>query len=74
MAQTHASPGGQARRLIEDNGRPSKAFDLKRSSWFQRQLKPSRKKMEDIGDDDKISDDTSFEDDEPVIVPKPSYQ
>lgn len=70
MAQTHASLGaGQGDALLEDNGRPSRAFDLS-AAVASTSAEAAQKKIEDIGDDDKISDDTSFEDDEPVIVPK----
>ena len=76
MAQTHASHSEAPSRsvapddgLLGDNGRPSKAFDLSAAIKDLPASDFEQKKIADIGDDEKISDDTFLEDDEPVITP-----
>ncbi|HNN86301.1 MAG TPA: DUF3426 domain-containing protein [Pseudomonadales bacterium] len=73
MAHTHA-PHSAAHDdgLLGDNGRPSKAFDLSAAVKGSPSSDVEQKKIADIGDDEKISDDTFLDDDEPVIAPKKS--
>ncbi len=58
--------------LLGDNGRPSKPFELSAAVQSTSASGAAQKKLDDIGDDDKISDDIDLEDDEPVIAPKKS--
>ncbi|MEZ5436303.1 MAG: zinc-ribbon domain-containing protein [Pseudomonadales bacterium] len=80
MAQTHAGQTVASRSeqtelgesLLGENGKPIKTFDLGAAIQSPASSDVAQKKVEDIGDDEKISDDTFLEDDEPVIAPTKS--
>lgn len=80
MAQTHAGQTVVSRSaqtelgesLLGENGKPIKTFDLGAAIQSPASSDVAQKKVEDIGDDEKISDDTFLEDDEPVIAPTKS--
>ncbi len=75
---SHASASSNKTSIPADNGLPAKPFDLRAAigklpseETTVTSSSPEQKKLEDIGDDEKISDDFGLEDDEePVIIPK----